>query len=318
MNYQFIQQGIAPLFDGPQARSAGRSRTLSLFRKRLQSIMLLVCVTHALALCGCGPTEEPIAIFLPMPQAIDFVNRNNEQIRGRLYGLGRWSGKITFEDGTFKTADGTFRLHYGRPSRLCFQTRGFGGKYFEVGCNEDVCWFWEQFEKDVMTIGTRQAMTDAAMERGIPINAEELMDALGVLLVDPDTTGTNGARYRVDADHHQLLYEQVVGAGQAVITKEYWLSRREPFLIERVLYRDADGRVIMDARLADYKRLAEGGALVSKHVEIEWPLNQCALKLNFDRLKLYGDLDKIEFVSPDRREALDPRQRPPAEIVRRP
>ncbi len=80
-----------------------------------------------------------------------------------------------------------------------------------------------------MTIGTRQAMADAAMERGIPINAEDLMDALGVQLVNIDTTGTTGARYRVDANHHQLLYEEVVGAGQAVITREYWLSRREPF-----------------------------------------------------------------------------------------
>ncbi len=318
MNYQLAQQRIAPAPNRLGPGCAGHSCTLSVFRKRLQSIMLLVCVAHAYALSGCGPTEEPIAIFLPMPQAIDLVNRNNEQISGRLYGSGRWSGKITFEDGTFKTADGKFRLHYARPSRLCFQTMGFGGKYFEVGCNEDDCWFWEQFEKDVMTIGTRQAMADAAMERGIPINAEDLMDALGVLLVDTDTTGNKGARYRVDAEHHQLLYEQVVGAGQAVIIKEYWLSRHAPFLFERVLYRGADGRVIMDARLADHKRLAKGGALVSKRVEIEWPLNQCALKLNFDRLKLYGDLDKVEFVSPDRREALDPRLRPPTKIVRRP
>ncbi len=306
------------MLERPEARSAGHSCASLVARNILRPILLLACVAPLHALCGCGPTEEAVAVFLPMPQAIDLVNRNNERISGRLYGSGSWWGKITFEDGAFRTADGTFRLHYARPNRLCFQTKGFGGKYFEVGCNEDECWFWEQFEKDVLTIGTRQAMADAAMERGIPINAEDLMDALGVLLVDPDTTGTNGARYRVDANHHQLLYEEVVGAGQGVIAKEYWLSRREPFLIERVLYRSADGRMMMDARLADHKQLAEGGALVSKRVEIEWPLNQCALKLDFDRLKLYGDLDNIEFVAPDRREALDPRRRPPAETVRRP
>lgn len=294
------------------------SRVVPVSRKRLQPIIVHVFVVQVLVLCGCGPTETPVAIFMPMPQAIDLVNRNNEQISGRLYGSGRWSGNITFEDGTFKTLDGTFRLHYARPNRLCFQTMGFGGKYFEAGCNEDVCWFWEQYETNVMTIGTRQAMADAAMGRGIPISAGGLMDALGVQLVDSDTSGTNGARYRVDVGHHQLLYEQVVGAGQAVITKEYWLSRHEPFLIERVLYRGADGQVVMDARLSDYKRLAEGGALVAKRVEIEWPLSQCALTLNFDRLKLYGDLDKIEFLSPDQREAVDPRFRPPAKIIRRP
>lgn len=306
------------MFDCPPAHSAGDSRVLLSIRNIVQPRMLLVFVTASCALCGCGPTKEPVAIFLPMPQAIDRVNRNNEQISGRLYGSGRWSGKITFEDGTFKTADGTFRLHYARPRRLCFQTMGFGGKYFEVGCNEDDCWFWEQFEKDVMTIGTRQAMADAAVERGIPINAEDLMDALGVQLVNMETAGAAGARYRVDTHHHQLLYEEVVGAGQSVITKEYWLSRHEPFLIERVLYRGADGRIIMDARLSDHKRLSEGGALVSKRVEIEWPLNHCALNLNFDRLKLYGDLDKIEFVSPDRRATQDSRLRPPTRIVRRP
>ena len=289
-----------------------------MLRKRLPFNTLLVCVAQALTLCGCGPTEEPIAIFLPMPQAIDRVNRNNERISGRLYGSGQFWFKVTSEDGTFRTGDGSFHLHYGRPNRLCFQAKGLGGKYFEAGCNEDECWFWEQYKKDVMTIGTRQAMADAAMERGIPINADDLIDALGVQLVDPDTAGTAGARYRVDENHHQLLYEQVLGAGQAVITKEYWLSRREPFLIERVLYRGADGQVIMDARLADHKRLAEDGALVPKRIEIDWPLNRCALKLNFNRLKLYGDLDKIEFVSPDRREALDSRYRPPATIDRLP
>ncbi len=302
--------------DCPEAHSAGHCRASLTTRNTLHPIAVLACVAHTLTLCGCGPTEKPVAIFLPMPQAIDLVNRNNEQISGRLYGSGRWSVKITYEDGSFRAPDGTFRLHYARPNRLCFQAKGFGGKYFEAGCNEDEYWFWEQYEKDVMTIGTRRAMADAAMERGIPINAEDLMDALGVQLVNMDTTGKNGARYRVDADHHQLLYEEVVGAGQAVITKEYWLGRREPFLIERVLYRGVDGRVIMDARLSDYKRLAEGGALVAKRVEIEWPLSQCALKLNFDRLKLYGDLDKIEFVSPDHRKAQDSRFRPPAKIIR--
>jgi hypothetical protein len=253
-----------------------------------------------------------------MPQAIDVVNHNNNHISGRLYGAGRWWAKMTFADGAFQTADGTFRLHYGRPNRLCFQAKGLGGKYFEAGCNEDDCWFWEQLEKDAMTIGTREAMAGAAIERGIPINAEDLMDALGVQLVDTETTGTTGARYRVDTEHHQLLYEQVVGAGQAVITKEYWLSRYQPYLIERVLYRGSDGRVIMTAQLADHEPLIGGGALVAKRVEIEWPQNQCSLKLEFDRSKLYDDLDKIEFVSPDRREERDRRHRPPAKTVRRP
>ena len=142
------------------------------------------------------------------------------------------------------------------------------------------------------------------------------MHALGIQLIKTDTTGFDGPRYRVDDDHHQLFYEAQLLSSQMVITKEYWLSRYEPFLIERVLHRGIDGRVVMDARLSSYKAMAQGGPMVAWRIEIDWPADQCALRLDFNHLRLYRDIDKIEFMQPAQRAERDRRHRPPKEMTR--
>lgn len=256
-----------------------------------------------------------MATFMPMAQAIGVVNRNNQEIDGRLFGRGRWSARLTFQDGSRKNVDGTFRLHYAAPDRLCFQARGLGGNYFEAGCNSDVCWFWLQVEQDRMTIGSRQAMADAAHDNSLLIEPASLADVLGAQLLDPETTGLHGARYRVTRAHHQLMYEDVLDDGQTFITKEYWLSRFEPFLIERVIYRNTEGQVLMDAHLGRYKALPDGGPTIARTIEVDWPINECSLELEFNRLQLHPDVERIEFVQPAERPRLDSRYRPPKEIV---
>lgn len=280
----------------------------TIYLRALSAICLLL-------LAGCAPPAEPVATFMPMARAIDLVNRNSQQIDGRLYGSGRWSARLTFEDGSRKNVDGSFRLHYAAPDRLCFQARGLGGNYFEAGCNSDDCWFWLQVDQDRMTIGSRQAMADAAHDNSLLIEPASLADVLGAQLLDPETAGMHGARYRVTGDHHQLVYEDVLDDGQTFITKEYWLSRFEPFLIERVIYRNTDGRVSMDAHLDRYKALTDGGPTIARTIEVDWPINECSLKLEFNRLQLHADVERIEFVRPDEREGVDPRYKPPTETL---
>ncbi len=251
-----------------------------------------------------------------MSEAVAAVNHNNRKIEGRLYGEGQWWGRMANTDGSHSTAEGTFDLHLVWPDRLCFQTKGLGGKYFDTGCNEDECWFWLRYDEDHMTIGSRQAMSSAAASRGVPIEPDDIMHALGVQLIDADTTGIDGPRYRVDDNHHQLFYEAQAANSQMVITKEYWLSRYEPFLIERVLYRSIDGRIVMDARLSNHQTFMEGGPMVARRIEIDWPIDQCALRLDFNRRQLYSDVDKIEFIQPAERAKHDRRHRPPGETTR--
>ena len=286
-----------------------------MLRNSLQHNIFIVSVATLVSLCGCGSQPDAVATFLPKPEAIQRVNRNNDGIEGRLYGKGSWRGRFTAADGSRSSGDGAFDLHLVWPNRFCFQARVLGGKLFDTGCNEDDYWLWAQKGEDRLYLGSRRALAEGGSDNGLPINPGEVLEAMGVGLIEPETLGMNSPRYRVTAKHHQLIYEQELAGGQVVIAKEYWLSRFEPFLIERVLYRNIDGQVTMDARLSNHQPIAGGGPRVARRIEIDWPINQSSLRLNFSRLKLYPDIDKIEFVQPNQRPDLDPRRRRPQETT---
>ena len=134
-------------------------------------------------------------------------------------------------------------------------------------------------------------------------------------LVDPQTSGSAGPRIRVVDDYHQLLYEEVLPDGRFFILKEYWLSRYPPYLVRRVLYRDSNGRVIMQADLDDYRVLDNDPTLVARRIAINWPVRDWKLALTFDRLKRYEDIDHHSFVQPLERALVDPRLVPPANVI---
>lgn len=282
-----------------------------LARLRARSSMLVTCAI--LLAGGCGPTPPPVATFLPMNEAVRIVNDNNTRLAGRLFGRGEWSGKMTLEDGRTESPNGSFDLHFVAPDKLCFRTRGLGGNYFDAGCNAHECWFWMQYERDELILGTREAMADTTVN-GIPLQPDGLLDALGASPLSVNSAGPDAPLYRVDDDHHQLLYESVLDDGRPVVTREYWLSRYEPFLLERVLYRSVDGRVLMDARLFDFQPLPDGGPLVARKIEIHWPLHGSKIKLDFRELKLYDDVNPIWFTQPAQRNTIDSRHRVPQHI----
>jgi hypothetical protein len=125
----------------------------------------------------------------------------------------------------------------------------------------------------------------------IPIKPDALMDALGIQMIDPMSLGYAGPLYRVQSDHHQILYLAAVDGDRDAIRKEYWLSRYEPFLIERVIYRSPDGRVVMEALLSDHGAVQECQALMARKIRIRWPLAEAECTLTFNRLKVYTDVD---------------------------
>lgn len=255
-----------------------------------------------------------------MLEAIAISNRNNKSISAgawRLYGTGRWSGQLVDDEGKrHRVHNKTFKLSAVYPYRVSFKAAHLPetNRAFEVGCNEDVAWFWLQFEADECRIATRSSL--AELNPGaLPVRPDALIDALGIQMVDPEGSGPDRPLPRAEHDELQLLFEGHDEYDEAYIMKEFWLSRYEPFLINRVLYRDAEGRVIMDARLSDYHMLENDAALAAHHIDIRWPQKDWELDLKFKHMKRYEGVDHHSFVQPDRRVEIDPRQLPPKTII---
>ncbi|MCG3136981.1 MAG: hypothetical protein HJJLKODD_00822 [Phycisphaerae bacterium] len=279
----------------------------------------LIISLLGLLVAGCGPGERGPAEFLPMDRAIEVENINNGPFNRqplRLYATGSWSGSWVDGEGTRRSGDGSFKMHVVLPTRLCF--KAFYGlppqRLFEVGMNEASGWFWPQLESDICYYDERGALEGVVINQ-VPVAPQALVDALGWQLLDPQTHGPLGARYRVEPDTHQLIYEEMLQtqqdeylSGQMYISREYWLSRYEPFLLEQVLYRQTDGQVQMQAKLSDYQPWGESGALYARRVEIVWPLNNAAITIEIETLKPYSDVDHISFELP-----MDRLQRNPQE-----
>lgn len=266
---------------------------------------------------ACGPRAglEP-AQFLPMPEAIARQNANHERIAGRLYVEGSWRGHLRDDAGTRRHLDGRFKMHFASPDRLSFKADAglLTNRLFEAGCVQDVCWYWEQFERDVCYVLPRSGIS-VDISAVVPIQPQALMDALGLHHLETDTSGFQGARYRVTPDHHQLIYEAVAARDQVVIIKEYWLSRRSPFLLERVVYRQPDGQVEMEALLTEHRPIGPAGPQAPHRIEILMPLEDSRLLLELDELELREDIENIWLTPPWDRPERERYHKPPGEII---
>ncbi len=278
---------------------------------------------------GCGPNEGREKIFLPKDRAIEIVNTNNEVFHHdaqgspvRVYFKGRWSGWWTESDGTVRHGDGGFWMTLVWPTRICLSAdmKPVVDKLFEVGCNEDECWFWRQHEADELVIGSRDEVEQTNGAEW-PIRPDAFLEAIGIQWINPDDRGWEAARYRVDPDSHQLIYEEL-HEGQPVIVKEYWLGRSPPNLINRVVYRQPDGQEFMNVQLSNYRPISAGGSLLARTIVVDCPLAKHHLQLELsdsdgDRPlpRFYSDVDHFMFRSPIDRPAINPQCVAPKNII---
>jgi hypothetical protein len=104
-----------------------------------------------------------------------------------------------------------------------------------------------------------------------------------------------------------------IGEGEpARLRKEYWLHRRSPRLVRRVVFRDELGRVVMESTLGDYRRLGADGPYLPHRVELSWPLDAAEIHYRVRGWRSEPDVaaDGPQFQPPHRYGAVDvPRDR---------
>lgn len=238
-----------------------------------------------LVACACciKPPLEPVR-FLPRDQAVDIVNDNNARI-----GPGIRCKGVT-ADIRFRDHDGVRRhflldgpLVYVKPRSLYLDLRQFGSTAVRVGSNPHEYWLWVKPRTDTLWWGKYELLAGLE-ENDIPIRPDQLIEALGIeeLPTEPDITGS--PIYRVAEEHHQLIFCQLDAAGPALISKEYWLDRRPPFLIRRIVFRDRQGRVWMHAELDEHRPAADVPALLmASRIRIRWPEAEGSMDLRIAR-----------------------------------
>jgi len=240
-------------------------------RPRSVPTHLLWVVSSLAVLSGCQPRPElgPPA-QLTRREAVDLVNYNNARITSALQAK-RVSarGHFTGDDNkkhSFNLEGGA--LFFG-PRYLYFDLRQLGQTVMRFGSNEAEYWLWIQPEVDTLWWGTYAGLEEAAPVE-IPLRPDLLIEALGFEELPAADEGGQDVLYRVMGEHNQLFWVGHDAIGPARLTKEYWLDRRQPHMIRKILSRDRSGRLRFYAELDDYQPIRGSGALAAHRIVLHW------------------------------------------------
>jgi len=236
-------------------------------------------------LVGCPPqrqTDLTVGPVVPMAEAVAALNGNNETFGAGLQGIGYARGHFRDEQGKRRSFDCDAKLLVIPPRHLRFDLQSLGQTQVLFGSNEQMFWLHVVPELDTYWWGHYRDIDPARVD-GVPLRPDMVVDAMGIQRVWPDTRGSAGPFQRIEGEHQQLLFIAYDKEGQGVLYKEYWLRRAAPRVIDEILYRDRDGRIVMRSRLSDYRKFEKTGPWLAHRIDVDWPLEESELRLTISQ-----------------------------------
>lgn len=249
--------------------------------------LLYACAALSL-LSGCvakapppGPPPRPVSLAEVMSR----VNDNNSQIP-LVYKAGRvrLTGRFADEAGRRRRVDLNGGLLYRKPRDLYLDLHHLLTPVLRVGSNDQRYWMWLLLDIKQMVWGKYEHL-DRPDIRGFALRPDQVIEALGVNELPAAGAGLIGPLRRTEPERNVLTYFRADQDGGHHTEREYYLDRRWPFLIRRLVVRGALGEVVLDVHLDDYKPIA-GGPLSAKTIRLSWPENDAHLRLELARRSL--------------------------------
>lgn len=258
---------------------------------RRQRATIAGCLGFVLTGCAGAPMR-PRFDPVPLGVAAAIVNDNISNIRGTLRASGTADGHVTQQDGRRRTFHLDAVLFYLAPACFRFDLKKLGKRQILFGSNSDYHWFYTA-QDDAYTCCRQGASTELAPE--LPVHPKQMVHALGLTPISGAMSGDRRAQpvQRVVDDYQQILFLKEDDTGALSIEREYWLDRRPPSLVRRVIFRDSDGVPEMVSCLDDYRQITKDGPWLPHDVIAEWP--KTAIKLHFR----VGSWRVIEQIGPD-------------------
>ena len=252
---------------------------------------------------GCKSPKRPVPLDpISKVNAIGLINANVDRVSGTLRASGWVDGTFVDQDGRQRAynVDGT--LLYLAPGYVRFDLKSFGKRRFLFGANARRYWFYNS-QDDSYLCGWHD---DDEAEVDMPLQPRQLIEALALWpIVISDGNGAAPSEcthliQRVLPDRQQILCLVQNEIGELLLEKEYWLDRYPPRLIRRVVFRDADGVVVLQSRLDDYRRLRPGGPWLPHLLSANWPKSNARMRFRIGRWSTVDQVkpDGPQFATP--------------------
>lgn len=243
--------------------------------------MLLLSAALAVAPGGCwqslrqrfAPAPRVLPTTPTLADVMNVVNDNTARVRS-LY-----TTDATLSAPTTPTLRANLALERPRKFRLRAET-GLTGPELDVGSNEGLFWFWVKRNQPPAIFFCRHEQYYASAARQVvPVEPEWLIDALGLVTFDPAGQHSGPVPLRGG----RLEIRTQLARADGPLTRITILDAARGWVLEQHLY-DARGGRVASALASQHAQDAATGAILPRHIEIQWPATQFSMKLDFKSL----------------------------------
>lgn len=282
------------------------ARTRDILRRSLT--LTFGCVLFA-GLTGCPPHPRGALVHDPEPMSklIARVNANGAQVADTLKAVGGHArGQFTDTDGSKRRFDLDANLLVHPPRCLRLDLKALLESQLVFGSNPTKYWVVQPSAR-ALSYGRHDTML-VPNAGDLIIRPDLFVEALGLNALPTETVGDAGPMQRVTGEYQQLLFLDYTPEGQGYVAKEYWVTRYDPQLVTRIVFRDPLGRVALESIISGYRRLDADGPYLPHRVRIVAPATQSWLEFSAWGWKSMPnvDLDHPAFTFPlDRGESFE-------------
>ncbi|HEV3418648.1 MAG TPA: hypothetical protein VG056_17645 [Pirellulales bacterium] len=150
------------------------------------------------------------------------------------------------------------------------------GPMVDLGSNDELFWFWiKQSQPPALYYCRHDQFAGSAARRIMPVEPEWLVEALGLVRFDPadlpqGPTPVGSGRVQIQSVRHSAVGE---------LTKITVIDPARAIVLEQDLY-DVRRQLVAAARTSAHRRDPVTGAILPRHIEIDYPSAQLTMKID--------------------------------------
>ncbi len=215
---------------------------------------------------------------------------NNE--RARLVGWRSTDVRITARGEGIVAPKLSARLSIESPRNLRLMASSLRGDEVDFGSNNDRFWFWMRASKPKYILTGSHSVLEQQPSMPLPFPPSWLMEALGVIPVDPN--GVQMLRDPATPDQVRLISAESLQGQQMqrIMVVDLPLGQ----ITEHALY-DANERLIASASMSDF-RSSQAGTTLPHSIELNWPQTGTELALKIKSIEVNPSMPAANWEVP--------------------
>jgi hypothetical protein len=230
------------------------------------------------------PNLPPAALSTAptLDEIIGVVNRNTRLVQTLA------SSQATIGGSGFPTLRAHLAIEKPRRFRLR-ATHALTGPEIDLGSNHEVFWLWlRRSQPPAMYFCGHDQFAGSAMRRLIPVQPEQIVEAFGLVTLDPQATHQGPE----PAQGGRLRLTSTTQGPEGPLTRVTIVDERMGWVLEQHLY-DASSRHLATVKTSRHRQDPRSGAYLPRTIEMYWPIAQISFTIDIDRYQVN------ELVSPE-------------------